>query len=208
MAKNVTVKDSYDLVLRSAARLFRRKGFRATTVREIARAAGILPGSLHYRYASKEEILVALMEQGMEQVAACVRARMASSNDAIERLRLALGEHVRLLLSNNDAVFVLLNEWRSLTGTARIKVIELRDRYEALWDEILADAVATGRFRAMVDIKLVRLLGFGAINWVAQWYKANGRYSPEEIADAFWNYLAFGILNNDPNMERQERSQL
>ena len=45
-----------------------------------------------------------------------------------------------------------------------------------------------------VDPILVRLLGFGAVNWVAQWYEPDGPWTPEEIADAVWSYFGFGVI--------------
>lgn len=182
-------------LLDAAARLFREKGFRATTVRDIARAAGMLPGSLHYRYATKESLLLALMERSISRAVAAIREAVAVSKDPLERVRLALSAHLRLLLAGDDAVYVLLYDWRSLTGGAREQMVRLRDRYEAFWDGLLYEAAGAGRLRPGVDLKLVRLLGFGAVNWVAQWYSPQGPRAPEQIADAFWAYMAFGVLD-------------
>ncbi|MCZ7584765.1 MAG: TetR/AcrR family transcriptional regulator [Deltaproteobacteria bacterium] len=125
-----------DKVLRAAARLFRAKGFKAATVRDIARAANMLPGSLHYRYPSKTALLVALMERGVEEATKAVRAAIDGTRDPVERVRLGLRAHLRLLLSGDDAVYVLLNEWRALEGRARESVIRVRDRYEALFGTV------------------------------------------------------------------------
>lgn len=183
-----------DRVLRAAARLFREHGFAATTVREIAREAGMLPGSLHYRYASKEEILLALMERGVSAATAAVREAVQREPDPMQRLRLGLRAHLKLLLSGDDAVFVLLYDWRSLKGEPRARMVRLRDRYEGLWDGMIREAVGGGRARRPPDVSLLRLFGFGAINWVATWYHPGGPRTPEEIADAFWAVMAFGLL--------------
>jgi AcrR family transcriptional regulator len=190
-------KDQVERVLEAAARLFREKGFAATTVREIAKAAGMLPGSLHYRYASKEAILLAVVERAILRATDAVREAIATSRDPVERVRLALRAHLRLLLSGDDAIYVLLYDWRSITGEARAAIVRLRDRYEALWDGLLYEAAGAGRLRPRVDLKLVRLLGFGAINWVAQWFRQDGERTPEEIADAFWAFVAFGVLADE-----------
>ncbi|MBL8152203.1 MAG: TetR family transcriptional regulator [Blastocatellia bacterium] len=194
MTKNINLKQSYEHVLKVAAKLFRLKGFASTTVREIARAAGILPGSLHYRYASKEEILIALMERGVNQVIDSIESAISSTNDSVERVKLALKTYISLLLSGDDTVYVLLYEWKVLTGESLQIAKELQKRYEIFWENLIKDAVASGRFRPSVDIKLVHLLGVGAINWLAQWYTSNSKYTPDEIAEAFWNFIAFGVL--------------
>ena len=183
--------------LSAAAHLFRTKGFAAATVREIAADAGILPGSLHYRFPSKELLLIALMERAVEQTTAAVRAAVAGSRDPIERLRLGLRAHLRILLSGDEAIYVLLYEWRALTGKPREDMVRLRDRYEAFWDGLLYEAAGSGHLRDGVDLKLLRLFGFGAINWVAQWYSPGGERKPEQIADAFWAFVGFGVIGDE-----------
>ena len=127
----------------AAARLFRQKGFDATTVRQIAKAAGMLPGSVHYRYPTKAALLLALMRRGVEADLACMRAAIAPSRDPVERLRLAMRARVRYLLSR-DAATVVLYDWRSLKGRAREEMIRLRDRYEAFWAGLLHEAAGAG----------------------------------------------------------------
>jgi len=183
--------------LDAAARLFRRQGFAATTVRQIAKAAGMLPGSLHYRFPSKEALLLALMERAIERSIAAVSEAVSATADPLERVRLGLRAHLRLLVAGDDSIYVLLYDWRSLEGEARKQMVSLRDRLEAFWDEILAGGVAAGLAREGVDPRLLRLLGFGAINWVAQWYEADGPYTPEQIADAVFAYFGFGVLTDE-----------
>lgn len=184
-------------LLDTAARLFRQKGFAATTLREIAQAAGVLPGSIHYRYPAKEALLVALMDRAIERAIAAVQTAADQTSDPTERVRLGLRAHLQLLLSGDDGVYVLLYDWRSLAGRAREEIVRLRDRYEAFWDGMLYEAAGAGRLRPGVDLKLVRLFGFGAVNWVATWYSPGGDRTPEQIADVFWSYMALGLLSDD-----------
>lgn len=184
-------------VLDAAARLFRDRGFAATSTRQIARAAQILPGSLHYRYPAKEGLLVALMERAIARATAAVQAAVAGIDDPIERLRAGLKAHLNVLLAGDDDVYVLLYDWRVLRGKARDDLIRLRDRYEAFWDGMLYEAAGARRFRRQVDLKLLRLFGFGAVNWVATWYRPDMGRTPDQIADAFFACLAFGAIADD-----------
>lgn len=188
-------------LLDAAARLFRQKGFSATTLREIARAAGVLPGSIHYRYPAKEALLVALMDRAVERAITAVRLAVAQASDPTERVRLGLRAHLELLLSGDDGVYVLLFEWRSLVGRARDDIVRLRDRYEAFWEGMLYEAAGAGRLTPNTDLKLVRLFGFGAVNWVATWYSPEGGRTPAQIADIFWSYMALGLLPDDQRRE-------
>ena len=183
-----------DRFLDAAARLFRAKGYAATTVREIARAARMLPGSLHYRYPTKDALLLALMKRGVETDLAGIRAALRGTRDPIERLRLALRARLRYLLSR-DAAHVVLFEWRALKGPARQEMVRLRDSYEAFWSGLLHEAAGTGRLHPEIDLRLLRLLMFGAINGVALWYRAEGPRTPDEISDAFWGVIAYGVFD-------------
>jgi AcrR family transcriptional regulator len=183
-----------DRVLQAAARQFREQGYAATTLRDIARAAGMLPGSLHYRYASKEDILSALMERAIDRLIEGVLGAAAAATDPLERLRLAIVEHVRILLSREDSVYVLLYDWRSLSPATERAIARHRRRYEQFADELLAQAAASADVQPGVDLYLLRQFGFGAANWVAQWYEPKGTYTPEAIADAFFRYLTLGTL--------------
>lgn len=183
-----------EAILAAAAHLFRERGFERATLRDIAKAAGVLPGSLHYRYPSKDALLVALMERAVHHVTNAIQAATANESDPRERLRHALRAHLRALLSGDDSVFVLMFEWRALRGESREKMVRLRDQYEAFWDGMLYAAAGAGELRAGIDLRLVRLFGFGAINWVATWYRESGALDADAIADAYWDFWARGLL--------------
>ncbi|MEW5739069.1 MAG: TetR/AcrR family transcriptional regulator [Myxococcota bacterium] len=185
---------SDERILLAAGRLFREKGFAATTVREIAQGAGMLPGSLHYRYASKDDVLVALMERGVKRAISAVTKAIAATRDPVERLKLGLRAHLELLCQGDDSLYVLLYDFRSLPEGAREGVERSRGRYEAFWDGMLYEAWGTGRSRSALDLELVRQFGMGAINWVATWYRPDAGRTPAQIADTFWTYLAFGLM--------------
>jgi AcrR family transcriptional regulator len=184
-----------DRLVMAAARLFRQEGFDATSLRQIAKAAGMLPGSVHYRYPTKAALLLALMRRGMEADLACMRAAIAPSRDPLERLRFAMRARVRYLLSR-DAATVVLYDWRSLKGRAREEMIRLRDSYEAFWAGLLHEAAGAGRLHAEVDLSLLRFLIFGATNWITMWYSAGGSRTPDEISDAFFHCIVYGAVGD------------
>jgi len=140
-----------EFVLGAAARLFRQKGFDKTTVKEIAEACGMLPGSLHYRYPSKESILVDLMRLALEQASASLSEAIRGESEPLEQLRQGINAHLELLVGGSDMVYVLLFEWRSLHGASRQEMIDLRDRYELLWSAMLQSLSSQNLIRPDVD---------------------------------------------------------
>lgn len=185
-----------DRILSHAARLFRQKGFERTSLKEIARACGMLPGSLYYRYNTKEGLLVELMRRGIDVVTAEVSKAFASSNDPMEQLHLCIKAHLGALAIDLDTVHVLLFEWRALGPEAREEIVALRDQYESFWAEIIETMIQQGVIRKDVDGDLLRLIGLGALNWVATWFDPNGAYTLDAIGDLVWQIIVDGVIDN------------
>ena len=183
-----------EIVLTSAARLFKIQGYERTTVKEIADACNMLPGSLHYRYKTKEAILIDLMRLGLEQVSVeLIKACVGESNPA-EQLRKGINAHLKVLVTGSDMVYVLLFEWRALQGDARKEMIQLRDRYEALWAGLLKPLAQKGIIHKDVDLDLLRLIGLGALNWVATWFTEEGRFTLEDIGNFVWRIIKQAVV--------------
>ena len=183
-----------EFVLGAAARLFRQKGFDKTTVKEIAEACDMLPGSLHYRYPSKESILVDLMRLALEQASTALSEAIRGESEPLEQLRQGINAHLELLVGGSDMVYVLLFEWRSLQGQSRKEMIDLRDRYELLWSAMIQSLSSQNLIRADVDRDLLRLIGLGALNWVATWFNEGGRYTVKDVGDFVWTVIKDGVL--------------
>lgn len=164
-----------DLV-RVAARLFREKGFDGTTIRDIAHAVGMRSGSPFYHFANKHELLMAVMEEGLRL--GLERTQAALDDDAAlpatERLRRLVRTHYGILHdSGSDFIPVMLYDWRSLPAQYKRRIIELKDRYDAIWQRTLDELHAQGLLHA--DAKLARLMILGAINFSATWYRATSK---------------------------------
>ena len=173
-------------LLREAARLFRRKGFDATSTRDIASAAGMQSGSPFYHFKSKQALLYAVMDEGMRSAIERQQealARAGTSQDAGKQLRVLVRNHFDVLLgAGSDFIPVMLYEARSITPRQRAMLADLQAEYEAPWMPVLEALHDKGRLKA--DVKLARLLIFGALNWSAQWYDRRKGASLDELADA------------------------
>jgi TetR/AcrR family transcriptional regulator, cholesterol catabolism regulator len=174
-------------LLRSAAKLFRRKGFDATSTRDIAAAVGMQSGSPFYHFKSKGALLYAVMEEGMrsaiERQARALEAAGAAAPGPMARLRILIRNHFDILLGpGSDFIPVMLYEARSITPRQRAALAELQSEYEAPWVPVLDDLHRGGQLKA--EVKLARLLIFGALNWSAQWYDRRKGASLDELTDA------------------------
>jgi AcrR family transcriptional regulator len=170
-------------LLRVAARLFRHKGFAATTTRDIAAAAGMQSGSPFYHFDSKAALLFAVMEQGMRTALhSQALAVAAATADSEALLRKLVRTHFDVLLGpGSDFIPVMLYEWRSLTPAQRAAIATLQRDYEAAWAQVLDKLCAAGRIRA--EPRWARLMVLGALNWSVQWYKPKPGASLDELTD-------------------------
>ncbi len=169
-------------IIRESARLFRERGYERTSVRDIAAATGLQSGSWVYYFRTKQEILAAVMEEGLQRSLARIEAIGHQAGTPRERFEALVRAHLETLLApGQDFIPVLLYDWRSLESAARPRVVALQRRYEAVWDTVIAQLRATGQWSGATRID--RLLMFGALNWTAQWYQAGAGISIDALAD-------------------------
>lgn len=169
-------------LVRVAARLFRDQGYERTTVRDLGQAVGLQSGSLFYHFRTKEEILVAVMALGITSTTDQLQQALALARSPREKLAALFHVHLASLLGDNQAALeVMLYEWRSVSEEARPGLIVLRDRYEALWQEVLDEAAAAGLVKP--DTRLLRRTLLGSLHWSVQWYRRDGALTVDQLAD-------------------------
>ena len=190
-----------DQLLAIAARLFAERGFKNTTVRDIADAAGILSGSLYHHFDSKESMVDELLDsfqvelwKQYDAIAASdltprakLEAIVRASFDAIDH------HHSEVAIFQNDAAYLLTFE--------RFAYLDERNlRFRRLWTGLLEAAVQSGELRADLDIELVYRFLRDTV-WVAvRWYRPGGELSPSHVADQYLRILLEGIATT-PNKE-------
>lgn len=168
-------------LLRESARLFREKGFDATSVRDIAAATGLQSGSWVYHFPTKQDILAAVMEEGLSRALADIEAIGRGGLPAREKFAALVRAHLGTILGpGQDFIPVLLYDWRSLAPSARPRVIALQKRYEQAWDAVIAELQASGEWAQPTPVD--RLLMFGALNWIATWYRPRGALGLDALA--------------------------
>src|SRR5438105_15867742 len=125
--------DRAEQVYAAALRLFREKGYHATSMQDIAVAVGLYKGSLYHYIGGKEDLLVEVFERGMGALLADVE-RIADDTALAPsaQLRRVIQAHVEAVANNLDALTVYLHEWRALAGEALARVRAQRERYVSL----------------------------------------------------------------------------
>ena len=182
-------------ILAAAAQIFREKGYHATSMQDIAEAVNLQKGSLYHHIRSKEEILASLLDRALDLLILSMQEVMASPLSVEEKLRSAMRMYADNIAVHSDLAAVLLLEYRNLSPRLRARHMGRRDRFEALWRELLRQGMQQGVFRTS-DEKLVALAILGVQNWMLTWYRAEGPLSAAELSNRFADLFLNGLLTH------------
>lgn len=174
-----------EYILTIAAKLFREPGYDATSLRDIARRAGIPVGSLYYHFPSKEELFEAVYEEGIRRLTKLVETAVAESHSPLDRLQAACAAHLRPMCDGDEFTTAAIpTQIPNVSGPLRKTIIALNDSYESIFKRLIENLPLPDE----VDPSILRLQILGALNWTNRWYKA-GKATPDEIAANLINAL-------------------
>ena len=179
-------------ICRTAARIFRQRGFDATSVSDIARALKMTKAGLYHYFTSKEELLLEIMMFGLDQVRDEVIVPARAIRDPEQRLRQIVIRHARITTRADGAVSQL-DELRALPPVAQKKVRELQRKYFDLVRDTLRELKAEGRLRD-VDVTVAAFSTIGMILWMPRWFRQGGRLGNEQVADEIASMTLAGVL--------------
>jgi|SRR5579863_748810 len=167
--------------LAAAVGLFSRKGYAATSTREVAKLLGIQKASLYYHVESKEDLLFLICQSSLEQIRNDVELAIREIQDPLDRTRTLICSHIESLLRDEDRHSTTFTEMHSLSQGRREQILKLRDDYEELVRSVLKEAQAAGILRSDVEVKYLCLILLGLMNRVMVWYRRGGPLSPNQI---------------------------
>ena len=184
-----------DRILRAAVKIFSRKGFFNSKVSEIARAAEVADGTIYLYFRNKDDLLISLFEEKMGEVVADVRRRIADGGNALEKLKIFIGNHMDLLERESGLVEVLQVELRQSTKFLKdytpVKFFE----YLEIISDILEEGRREGVLRPDLNISIARRAIFGALDELSLTYilSRKPKYHPTVTAAELCRLLLEGL---------------
>jgi TetR/AcrR family transcriptional regulator, cholesterol catabolism regulator len=176
----------------AATRLFRQRGFHATSMQDLGEALGMNRGSLYHYISAKDELLWTILTRALDILEERVLPILESDAPSVDRLTGAIREHLRVAADHADELSLIQIEWRALDRARQAEMIRRRDAYEARWRATLEAGIADGSLRSF-DVRLAGIGILSACNWFTQWYRPSGAASVDEIADAFAELFLGGL---------------
>ncbi len=180
-------------ILEAAAQVFRQKGFHGASMQDIAEAVNLQKASLYHHVSSKQEILLALLDRALELLFERISAISLQDLPADEKLQVMIRAYLQILTENTDLSAVLLFEHRSLERKQHARHVPNRDKFEALWRNVVEEGVAARLFKCDDPALTTRAL-LGILNWTLTWYRPDGPLGIDEIASHYSNLLLNGLL--------------
>jgi len=176
----------------AATRLFRQRGFHATSMQDLAEELGMNRGSLYHYIEAKDDLLWAIVDGAMERLDVAVRPILEGPGPIPERLAHAIAAHLAFAAEHGDELALVQIELRALAPERRLQLVARRDAYEAAWREAIRQGVADGSIRP-VDVRLASIAILSVCNWFTQWFRPNGPLDVPAIGQEFAGLFLDGL---------------
>ena len=176
----------------TATRLFRERGYHATSMQDLGEALGMNRGSIYHYITGKDELLWAILNRALDLLEARVHPVLEADASPADRLTGAIREHLQVAADHADELSLIQIELRALSRERQHEIIARRNAYENLWRATLEAGIADGSLRDF-DVRLAGIGILSACNWFTQWYRPSGPMDVDEIADAFSELFLGGL---------------
>jgi AcrR family transcriptional regulator len=186
-------------IVETAASLFARQGYHATSMRDIGREVGVHAGSLYAHISSKEDLLAAIVRRIMESSEHDMAEILENGGTATAQLREVASRDLKLIAENKEFATVFFHEWRNLSSERQDAVIASRDLWESGLRSIISRGIESGEFRR-VDPRIASIALTSILNWVYVWYSPDGELRIDELAEQFTDLFLNGLFKLDASL--------
>lgn len=195
MARIKTTKDESrkDVILTAAAESFRERGYKATSMRDLAEKVGIEAASLYNHIDSKSELLIdicfgitTLMNDFMTSVE-------ESKQSNLEKIETILRFQIKQMVDNFDNNFVANREWNHLEDPELTEFRAQRHDYRKRFNHIITKGIETGEVKDTINVPATVWLLLHAVYGIESWHRSKVRVAPSVLEDNMITILISGL---------------
>lgn len=175
-------------ILRTAVHVLSEKGYHGTTIEEIATKLLMTKGSVYYYFKDKQDLLYQSQLMLLGRSIESIEAILCQDLSVIEKLRKAMIVHIDYIISERSGFEMMVKLEQFFSTKQKEEILQLRDDYGKSFDRLIQAGIEENVFGS-VDVKIVRNIILGAMNWITQWYSENGKKGKIELAESISDYL-------------------
>lgn len=181
-----------DVIITKAARLFREKGYSATSMRDLAEHVGVEAASLYNHIKSKAEILQEICFKTANQFMNHMSEVEASDKGSIAKLEAILRFHIKQIIEHYEEVYVMDREWKHLTDPYLSNMQSQRRSYRQRIAAIIEEGMRKGEIKN-IDAPTAVLIMLHAVSGIESWHRSVKRISAEMLEDNMVMILVEGL---------------
>jgi TetR/AcrR family transcriptional regulator, cholesterol catabolism regulator len=173
------------LLIAAALDLFAEKGFRGTSLQEVAERAGLTKGAFYHHFSTKDDVLHLIHDQFIDRALESQEQALTVYDTATEQLAKMAFDTTKISIEYQKHVMVFFQELTVIGGETREAILEKRRRSTALFEQVVRHGVESGEFDRSLDPNVAALGLLGMWVWSYQWYREGGPRTPVEVARQF-----------------------
>jgi len=183
-----------DVIIAKAAKLFREKGFSATSMRDLAEHVGVEAASLYNHISSKGEILQEICFKVANNFLSHIEEVDAAHESSISKVEAILRFHIRQMIDNYEEVYVSDREWKHLTDPYLSNMQGQRRAYRQRIALIIEQGIQRGEIKK-IDAPTVVLIMLHAVSGIESWHRSKKKIEPELLENNMVQILIEGLHN-------------
>ncbi len=187
-------KTKRQIIFEAAAKLFRDKGYSATSMRDLAETVHLKASSLYNHIGSKEEILRDICFENAYRFHTKMEKIGQLDISATEKVKALIRFHIHLATEDVTSVTAFNDEWRHLSEPHLGEFKALRRDYESRFQSIIEAGIRTGEFKNRNTFTTLYTI-FSSVRWLYDWYKPERNITPNDLYEQIGALLMNGLEN-------------
>lgn len=179
-------------ILAHATDVFCEKGYEGASMRDLSRASGMSLAGLYYYFESKERLLFLIQKHTFSTIVQRLKARLSGVDDAEERVRIFILNHLEYFLANQQAMKVLSHEAEVLKNGFASEVAAIKREYYRICVGLLDDLKRERELQVSTRIAVLSL--FGMMNWIYTWHNPRVDADAEALAREMGDIFLRGVV--------------
>jgi TetR/AcrR family transcriptional regulator, cholesterol catabolism regulator len=181
-------------ILKHATAVFCKKGYEGASMRDLSRASGMSLAGLYYYFESKERLLYLIQKHTFTTIVERLKVRLEGVNDAEDRIRVFILNHLEYFLANQAAMKVLSHEDEVLKNGFGSEVASIKREYYRICVGLLDDLKRQRGLQFSTRIAVLSL--FGMMNWIYTWHNPRVDADAEAMAREMGDVFLLGVMAN------------